>query len=221
MNNKILLFCSFLMSSCHFFSSKEPTLTTDDNKALYAIGAQVAENLKVLQLSKNELDVVIFGLEDSLKDKPKEDAGIFFPYLEKFSRERTLSAAEKNKRSGKTYEEKKLGEGFKQSSSGLLYKISREGNENRAAVVDSVMITYNAYDIQGNKVDSSGEEKLTVPMSAIIKGWREGLTLIGERGEIELITPSDLAYGDGGSYPRIPGGSTLYFKVQLYKVEKN
>ena len=36
---------------------------------------------------------------------------------------------------------------------------------------------------------------------------------VGE--EAQLVCPSDIAYGDRGHPPTIPGGATLIFKVEL------
>jgi FKBP-type peptidyl-prolyl cis-trans isomerase FkpA len=36
---------------------------------------------------------------------------------------------------------------------------------------------------------------------------------VGEKARI--VCPSDLAYGDNGSPPTIPGGATLVFEVEL------
>ena len=61
---------------------------------------------------------------------------------------------------------------------------------------------------------------MTLPLNSVIKGWREALQLIGERGKIEIIVPSNLAYGETGSYPDIEPGETLHFTIDLYKVER-
>lgn len=74
---------------------------------------------------------------------------------------------------------------------------------------------------QAKKIDSSkgpfGEKpfEFFAGVSQVIKGW--DLTILEMRvGETrKLIIPSDLGYGDKGAGSSIPGGSTLYFSVEL------
>ncbi len=39
-------------------------------------------------------------------------------------------------------------------------------------------------------------------------------------GKTKFMIPSDLAYGDAGAPPKIKGGDTLVFEVELISIEK-
>lgn len=74
--------------------------------------------------------------------------------------------------------------------------------------------------IDGTVFDSSVDrgQTITFPLGNVIKGWQEGLAMMKEGGKATLVIPSDLAYGDAGTGDSIPGGATLKFEVELFKV---
>merc|ERR1719464_2602309 len=60
--------------------------------------------------------------------------------------------------------------------------------------------------------------EFTLGSGQVIKGWDQGLVdmCIGEVRKLTI--PSDLGYGDRGSPPKIPGGATLVFEVELLDI---
>ena len=219
---KYVMFLCLCHCTKERLSQNEYHMDTDDKKALYAMGFEMSKRIQSFDLTDSEVEMLVYGLTDSLRSKPKKDGVNWTPFITSFIDKKSKSIAEKNKELGREYVAKMLSKGFTQTKSGLLYKIIRPGHEDKARLVDSVLIDYEGKHIDGSVFESSYKEnkKLTVAVSSVIKGWREALQLIGARGEIELITPSNLAYGDAGSYPNIPQGATLHFKISLYNVNR-
>ena len=58
----------------------------------------------------------------------------------------------------------------------------------------------------------------TLGIGQVIKGWDQGLLDMCPGEARTLTIPSDLAYGDSGSPPVIPGGATLIFETELVDI---
>ncbi|MBQ6871098.1 MAG: FKBP-type peptidyl-prolyl cis-trans isomerase [Bacteroidales bacterium] len=114
-------------------------------------------------------------------------------------------------------------DGVNTTESGLQYKIEVPGNnEIMASPEDTVEVHYTGTLLDGTVFDSSVErgESVKFPLNAVIKGWTEGMQLIGEGGKIKLWIPYELGYGPRAMGPNLPGYSTLVFDVELIKVYK-
>ena len=74
--------------------------------------------------------------------------------------------------------------------------------------------------MDGTVFDSSYErgEPTTFAPNQVIKGWTEAMQLMVEGDKFELYIPSELAYGDRGSPPKIPGESMLIFQMEIIEV---
>ena len=76
----------------------------------------------------------------------------------------------------------------------------------------------------GSKFDSSRDRnspfKFVIGSGQVIKGWDQGFATmkVGECAVLRL--KSDYGYGDRGSPPKIPGGATLDFDVELIGFEE-
>ena len=75
----------------------------------------------------------------------------------------------------------------------------------------------------GTVFDSSVQrgQPAEFPLNRVIPCWTEGVQKIKVGGKGQLVCPSDIAYGDRGSPPKIKGGAVLVFEVELLAIKSN
>ena len=75
----------------------------------------------------------------------------------------------------------------------------------------------------GKKFDSSLDSGKPFPFTlgeeGVIKGWDQGVVGMKVGGKRKLTIPSDLAYGEAGSPPKIPPNAALVFEIELLEIE--
>lgn len=81
------------------------------------------------------------------------------------------------------------------TDSGLYYIILNAGNNTHPSDSSRVTVKYKGYYLSGSVFEK--KDYYTFNLIGLIDGWKEGLPLIGEGGEITLIMPGHLAYNDG------------------------
>ncbi|MBU6301418.1 MAG: FKBP-type peptidyl-prolyl cis-trans isomerase [Verrucomicrobia bacterium] len=111
-------------------------------------------------------------------------------------------------------------EGVQTTASGLQYKILVEGTGKSPKARDTVEVHYRGTSIRGIEFDSSyaRHEPAEFPLSAVIRGWTEGVQLMKEGSKFQFFIPSELAYGSRGAPPDILPDETLVFEVELLKI---
>ena len=72
------------------------------------------------------------------------------------------------------------------------------------------------FDEKGNPIRE--DEPIEFPLGGVIKGWTEGMKLIGPGGKIKLYIPAELAYGRRGAGELIGANEALEFVVELLEV---
>jgi FKBP-type peptidyl-prolyl cis-trans isomerase len=110
---------------------------------------------------------------------------------------------------------------FTKTASGLQYRVLREGKGAKPKATNKVRVNYHGWLDNGKVFDSSYErrEPIAFGLNQVIKGWTEGMQLVGEGGMIELWIPSELGYGQRGAGGDIPPNATLHFLVELLQVQ--
>ncbi|MFZ2276603.1 MAG: FKBP-type peptidyl-prolyl cis-trans isomerase [Prosthecobacter sp.] len=110
---------------------------------------------------------------------------------------------------------------FTATESGLKYRILRAGTGAKPTPQQKVEVNYHGWLFNGRVFDSSYMRgmPITFGLNQVIKGWTEGMQLIGKGGMIELEIPGYLGYGlQGQPGSGIPPNATLHFLVELIDI---
>lgn len=106
---------------------------------------------------------------------------------------------------------------------GILKRIIQEAPEDaEGPPPDGYEVTAHytgTLEADGSKFDSSVDRgkpfKFTIGQGQVIRGWDEGFASMKVGEKAMLTIRSDYGYGPQGSPPKIPGGATLNFEVEL------
>jgi FKBP-type peptidyl-prolyl cis-trans isomerase FkpA len=199
-----------------------PVLATDEEKTVYALGLQVYRSLAQFDLSPAEVELVQRALADAAGGKPAVDVNEWAPKLQPFAQARSARVAEGQKAASKAYLAKAAAEaGAVKTESGLIYMDLQPGSGASPKASDTVKVNYRGTLIDGTEFDSSYKrnQPAQFPLNGVIRCWTEGVQKMKVGGKARLVCPSDIAYGDSGRPPLIPGGATLVFEIELLEIE--
>ena len=210
--------------------------TADVDSVSYLIGVNFGSFLKgngfCDKLSELNMSEVKKGMNDFLKaegsvydenfgDQFKVNPNEMGRILNGFLSKKSEYKAAENLVKGKKFLEENLKNGVDTTASGLQYAIAEEGAEYKIQPKDTVWVFYEGKTIDGKKFDGNmdKEEPTQFVANRVIKGWTEGLGLLGEGGKATFYIPADLAYGERGTRGIEPN-SVLIFEVEVTKVGK-
>ena len=187
-------------------------------------GNGFAEELKEINMAQFKKGIVDFleaegspydaDFTEQFDIDPNEMQRIFNEFLGK---KQTYQAA-KSLAEGKAFLAKNaLKEGVDTTASGLQYSIESPGADYKVAPQDTVWVNYKGTLIDGTVFDEN--ENTMFVANRVIRGWTEGLGLLGEGGKATFYIPSELAYGERGTRGIAPN-SALIFDVEVIKVGK-
>jgi FKBP-type peptidyl-prolyl cis-trans isomerase FkpA len=195
----------------------------EDDKTFYALGAILGVSLKQFALTESELGWVQRGIADQAMGREVAvDPEEFGDQLQRMQQERTKNATVPDPDSDTVafLDEQSAMDGAVVSESGLIMHELTAGEGASPASTDTVVVHYHGTLIDGTVFDSSVDRgsPARFPLNRVIPCWTEGVGMMKPGGKAQLICPSDIAYGDQGRPPQIPGGAALIFDVELIEV---
>ena len=110
-----------------------------------------------------------------------------------------------------------------QHCSGLFYVINTPGTGATANICSFITINYSGSLTNGNTFNQT-TSPVSFRLSDLITGWKNGIPLIKQGGNITLYVPPSLAYGDQERRDQagnviIPANSMLIFTIDLVAVQ--
>ncbi len=221
----ILVAACVALASCAEAAQQTPK--TDEDKTLYALGVMLSRSIQPFTFTAKELEMVKAGLADGAQDKTDKaiaaELDSYLPKLQELQKTRMASAAEKEKTAGAAFLAKAATEkDATKTASGLVIKTLAAGTGASPTADDQVKVHYEGKFVGGKVFDSSIERKepVTFPLTGVIPCWTEAVQLMKVGGKAQIVCPPELAYGDEGRPPTMPGGAKLVFHVELLDIVK-
>ena len=240
----IKFFAAALVSVFALSCSSQPNVKVDAelptsaevDSVSYLIGVNFGAFLKNNGFAKSLSEVNMSEMKKGMVDFLKAEGSTYDPafgeqfeidpntmnvVLSNFLAQKQAYESAVNKEEGKAFLAKNAKRAdVDTTASGLQYTIIAEGAGEKIAPNDTVWVNYKGTLIDGTVFDENhSEEGIEFVANRVIRGWTEGLGLVGEGGKLTLYIPSELAYGERGNQAIAPN-SVLIFDVEVLKVGK-
>jgi len=213
---KRILFASVLAV---FFSgvclAGEKTELADENdRVSYSVGYQIGGDFKRQGVELNT-ESLVKGVQDARSGAEplmtRQEMHQTLVDLKKKimadERKRKKEEAEKVRKEGEAFlAANRKKKGVVTLSSGLQYKVIKEGTGKSPKATNEVTVHYRGTFIDGTEFDSSFQRgnPATFRADSVIAGWKEAIPMMKEGAKWQLFTPADLAYGERAPGPTSP-----------------
>jgi len=196
---------------------------SDDQKTFYYMGVTMEQHLRTFTLSDEELDLVIRGLREAHAGKQLElDRATYREKLKALGEQRFEQAAAAEKLKAHAFlAEAAQTKGAIRTESGLIYIEITPGSGRSPQPADTVKVNYRGALRDGTVFDSSEQRggPFEFRLDRVIPCWSEGVSMMKVGGKSLIVCPPEIAYGERGSPPAIPGNAALSFEVELLEIE--
>jgi FKBP-type peptidyl-prolyl cis-trans isomerase FklB len=202
--------------------AKSMELKTENDSLSYALGLDIANNLKQAKLDSINVEIMADAMAavftgGETKMDPQSAGATIQAFMQKEAKKASAGVIAEGE---KFLEENSKKEGVITTASGLQYKVIEEGKGEMPTLESKVKVYYKGTLINGQVFDSNeGKDPIEFGVTQVIAGWTEGLQLMKAGSKYEFYIPYNLAYGERGAGQMIGPYSTLIFEVELISFE--
>ncbi|EGO0706233.1 hypothetical protein ITK37_004634 [Salmonella enterica] len=204
------------------------SLKTASQRQAYAAGVMYARDVREAQDGNRLLGVnldsaaLMAGLNDALSGQPLRLEGRELAAagheLEKVASEGFRTVTERQKKQAEAWLKTfRKGKGVAQDKTGFWYQVTYEGDGERLKPEDTVDVVVEESLTNGKVVsdmDRAGSS-LRQKVSEFPPVFAAGLSRLKTHGQITLVVPPELAYGDKGYPPDVPPGATMIYRIRV------
>lgn len=201
------------------------TLDTDEQRVSYGFGWQFGQQLQRNTFSGLDIDIVCAAIKQCFAGQPSQvgpaELNKAYDAVQDKMKAAAAELAKKSVELGQMFlAENAKRDGVMATESGIQYEILEAAEGTKPAATNTVRVHYHGTFIDGRVFDSSVErgDPAEFALNQVIPGWTEILQLMPTGSKWRVAIPSQLAYGEAGSPPVIPGNSVLVFEIHLLDI---
>ncbi|HDL7927504.1 TPA: peptidylprolyl isomerase [Yersinia enterocolitica] len=202
-----------------------PSFDSVEAQASYGIGLQIGQQLQESGLEGLLPEALLAGLRDAMEgNAPTVPVDVIHRALQEVHEKADKVLVERQQalvEEGKTFlEENAKRDDVTTTESGLQFSVLQAGDGPIPSRQDRVRVHYTGRLVDGTVFDSSVErgQPAEFPVSGVIPGWIEALSMMPVGSKWKLYIPHNLAYGERGAGATIPPFSALMFEVELLEI---
>lgn len=207
-------------------SNTEVSLDSHEEKVSYGFGLQFGQQLAERNNFEGlSLEALFAGIKTAFQAQPslvsEEELNEAYGVVQEKIKAEADKKAQQLKGLGETYLAENLKrDGVLTTESGLQYEILNAGDGEKPSREQTVRVHYHGTHIDGQVFDSSVNrgEPAEFGLTQVIPGWTEILQLMPVGSKWRVTIPYQLAYGEAGSPPVIPGYAVLVFEIELIAI---
>jgi FKBP-type peptidyl-prolyl cis-trans isomerase FklB len=204
-------------------NEEKPLMANAVDSLSYAMGVNVGLFLKMQGVDKMNAQVLTKALNDALEGKQLllDENSAYMTIQEKLEAYKSKKVNAEKERGRVFLAGNKKQPGVTELPNGIQYTIIKQGEGIKPKVQDTIKVHYRGTTIDGEIFDESYKrgEPIEFPLENLIEGWKQTLVLMPVGSKWKIFLPSDYGYGDNGQGPKIPGGATLIFELELLGVK--